>query len=247
MAELSSVPQTHLRQLLVTAFDNNELDLLCVDLAGDSEVVPGGKDDKVTRAAKIIQYFDNRGRTLDVLTWCYQQRENLHAELDQLRQQILIAESVTDDDRTATPETASAPVPIRFWVKQLPEVPGEDANKLFNNALGSWQAVVDTPIRKADLEAKANVLIITSPETAADAHMGPPTSGTSPLIIRFGSTIVWTSHTFEAASCRMLGHILGLTYTELPGQMMTEHVELESLPLTPQAEDIKRARQIWGE
>jgi hypothetical protein len=55
MAELSPTIQTQLRQLLVAAFDSNELDLLCVDLAGDSEVVPGAKDDKVTRATKVIQ------------------------------------------------------------------------------------------------------------------------------------------------------------------------------------------------
>ena len=43
----------------------------------------------------------------------------------------------------------------------------------------------------------------------------------------------------------MLGHILGLGYTSTPNQMMTKGVELDALPLTPQAEDIKRVRQIW--
>jgi AAA-like domain/TIR domain len=91
MAELSPALQTQLRQLLVTAFDSNELDVLCVDLVGDSEVVPGAKEDKVMRATRIIQYFDNRGRILAVMTWCYQQRQNLRGELDRLRQQILPA------------------------------------------------------------------------------------------------------------------------------------------------------------
>jgi hypothetical protein len=137
------------------------------------------------------------------------------------------------------------PVPIRFWIQQLPEVRGAEAAKLFNNALGSWQAVVVTPIRRADSEAEANVIIRMSPETIADAQLGPPTSKTSPLLIRFGSTISWTPRTFETASNRMLGHILGLGYTNTPNQLMTTGAELESLPLTPQAEDIKRARQIW--
>ena len=139
-----------------------------------------------------------------------------------------------------------APVPKRFWIKQLPEVPGEDATKLFSNALGSWQAVVVTPMRKADSEAEANVIILTSSETIAVAQVGPPTSESSPLTIRFGSTVSWTPHTFEAASNRMIGHILGLTYTNTPGQMMSERATLESLPLVPQPEDIKRIRQIWG-
>jgi hypothetical protein len=144
-----------------------------------------------------------------------------------------------------TPATSNAPVPIRYWIEQLPEVPGADAEKLFSNALGSWQAVVVTPIRKADSAANANVVVRKSSETIADAQVGPPTSKTSPLIIRFGSTVSWTPRTFEAASNRMLGHILGLRYTRTPNQMMTEGIELDALPLTPQAEDIKRVRQIW--
>jgi len=148
--------------------------------------------------------------------------------------------------RATTPTPSSGPpMPIRFWIQQLPEVPGAEATKLFNNALGSWQAVVVTPIRKADSKAEANVIIQESPETIADAQVGPPTSKTSPLLIRFGSTVSWTPRTFEAASVRMLGHILGLGYTNTPNQIMTEGAKLESLPLAPQAEDITRVRQIW--
>jgi TIR domain len=144
---------------------------------------------------------------------------------------------------------AGSRVPIRFWVEALPDVPGADPQKLFNNALGSWQAVVVTPIRRADSAAEANVLITTSSETRADAQIGPPKSGGAPLKIRFGSTEAWTPRTFEAASARMLGHILGLTYTDTPDQLMTnpEHTTPETLPLTPQSEDIQRVRQIWDE
>src|SRR5262245_18755134 len=52
--------------------------------------------------------------------------------------------------------SSGPPVPIRFWIEQLPEVRGVEPAKLFNNALGSWQAVVVTPIGKADSEAEAN-------------------------------------------------------------------------------------------
>jgi len=146
----------------------------------------------------------------------------------------------------STRNKQSVPVPIRFWIEQLPEVPEGDATKLFSNALGSWQAVVATPIRKADAKAEANVIVLTAPDTiAVVSNVGPPTSETSPIRIWFGSRIAWTPRTFEAASGRMLGHVLGLTYTNTPGQMMTENVTLELLPLTPQPEDIKRVRQIW--
>lgn len=160
--------------------------------------------------------------------------------------QFIRTASVSETADLSKQATSLAPVPIRFWIKQLPEVPGEEATKLFNNALGSWQAVVATPIRKADSEGEANVIIFTSPDTIADAQVGPPTTEKSRLIIRFGSVQPWTQRTFEAASCRMLGHILGLTSTNTPGQIMSENAKLESLPLTPQLEDIKRIREIWN-
>ena len=88
MAQLPPTLQTQLRDLLVAAFDSNELDMLCLDLVGDSEVVPGAKEVKPTRAAKIIQFFDNRDRILEVIGWCYRQRPNLHGDLDRLRQRL---------------------------------------------------------------------------------------------------------------------------------------------------------------
>jgi hypothetical protein len=66
-------------------------------------------------------------------------------------------------------------------------------------------------------------------------------------MFRFGTSVAWTPRTFEAASARMLGHVLGLTYTDTPDQIMSEAATLETLPLTPQSEDIKRVRQVWGE
>lgn len=145
----------------------------------------------------------------------------------------------------------SAPKPIRFWIEELPEIPGADARKLFSNALGSWQAIVATPITEAESPEQANVIITTKPKTVAIvSRVGPPTSETSsPITIYFGSTVKWTSRTFEAASSRMLGHILGLGYTNIPGQVMTHYKKidsLDSLPLTPQADDIRRIVKIWG-
>ena len=144
-------------------------------------------------------------------------------------------------------ETPIAPIAIRFWIKHLPHIQGADARNLFNNALGSWQAVVVTPITQADSEDQANVLIDTSPSAIADeAPLGPPMKDQKgPLRIRFGPDKLWTPRTFQAASCRMLGHVLGLNYTKTSGQLMTQNVTLETLPLTPQSEDIQRVR-IWS-
>jgi hypothetical protein len=150
-------------------------------------------------------------------------------------------------------ETTDARVPIRFWVRQLPIVPGEDAAKLFNNALGSWQAVVVTPMRAADSEAEANVIIITASGEGTVANLGPPTK-TSRLTITFDADEKWTGRTFEAASARMIGHILGLGYGNVSGQLMSPPNSIvvnpspntyESLPLTPQSDDIRRVREIW--
>ena len=141
---------------------------------------------------------------------------------------------------------AASPAPIRYWIRELPTVPGQDATKLFNNALGSWQAVMATTITRADSEKDANVVVETAPNTIAVAETGPPTEArTLPLKITFGSDQKWTARTFEAASCRMLGHILGLGYTQVPDQLMTEGIALESLPLTPQQDDVRKVRTIW--
>jgi hypothetical protein len=144
-------------------------------------------------------------------------------------------------------EASAARVPIRYWIEDLPMIPEEDSAKLFSNALGSWQAVVTTPIRRADSFASANVIITTSSETMAVADVGPPSPAQPLLKIWFGTTVDWTPRTFEAASCRMLGHVLGLTYTDTPNQMMTDPgmMSLEEIPLTPQSEDITRIREIW--
>jgi hypothetical protein len=143
-------------------------------------------------------------------------------------------------------ETTNARVPIRYWARQLPIVPGEDAAKLFKNALGSWQAVVVTPMRAADSEAEANVIIVTASGKGTVANLGPPTK-TSHLTITFDSEVKWTRRTFEGASVRMIGHILGLGYSDVRGQIMSppNTVTYDSVPLTPQADDIKRVRAIW--
>jgi len=210
---------------------------------------PDFRHDMDRLCSQLAEYLP-KGWTEPVRTWGAKYRKAGAWGLGSLVLLAIVLFLATDafrSPRTTPPPPSNAPAPIRFWVTQLPKVPGEDAAKLFNNALGSWQAVVVTPIRKADSEKEANVVIVTSSETIADAQVGPPKPNAAPLIIRFGSTVSWTPRTFEAASARMLGHILGLTYTSTPGQMMSEQVKLETLPLTPQSEDVKRVRQIWGE
>ena len=156
------------------------------------------------------------------------------------------AATVIGSTRSGEPATTNTSATIRFWIRALPHVPGANAAKLFNNALGSWQAIIPTAIVQSDTEASANVLVDVAPDTIAVAEIGPPKlNHKTPLKILFGSTQKWTPQTFEAASCRMLGHILGLGYTQVPSQLMTENVDLANLPLTPQSDDQKQVRQKW--
>jgi len=43
---------------------------------------------------------------------------------------------ISNTSGTPITEAPNSPIPIRYWVKDLPEVPGEDAAKLLSNALG---------------------------------------------------------------------------------------------------------------
>jgi hypothetical protein len=142
-----------------------------------------------------------------------------------------------------------ARVPVRYWIDRLPNVPHGDAFKLFNNALGSWQAILETSMSRADTRENANVLIQTYTGSGTVAQVGPPKPGQPPLVVIFDPEQAWTDRIFEAASCRMIGHILGLTTSQASGQLMSDTstgVTYETLPLAPQAEDIERVREIWG-
>lgn len=116
---------------------------------------------------------------------------------------------------------------------------------MFNNAIASWRAVVAAPILKAE-RTDATVIVHTeSGYGVAVAEVGPPTSKRPALGIWFSPDAKWTARTFEAASCRMLGHVLGLDLTDTPGQLMTRDSKLKSSPVTPQEEDVRRVRALW--
>ena len=88
MSNVFNAIHQQLRLLLVNHFDLSELTLLCTDLAGNAEQVPGNNDTIELRAAQIINYFDKRGQLIDVIEWCDRRRSNIYRELREIAQNI---------------------------------------------------------------------------------------------------------------------------------------------------------------
>ena len=73
----SQSPNWHvrLRQILVSYFDEDELETLCFDLHVDSQCLAGSG--KARRVIELIKYFARSGRVGDLIDYCRQQRPNV--------------------------------------------------------------------------------------------------------------------------------------------------------------------------
>jgi nitrate reductase NapE component len=64
-----------LRQILVSYFDENELETLCFDLHVDSQCLAG--TGKARRVIELIKYCARSGKVKDLIDYCSQQRPNV--------------------------------------------------------------------------------------------------------------------------------------------------------------------------
>jgi hypothetical protein len=135
---------------------------------------------------------------------------------------------------------------VRVYIESLPKT-GFDAQGRFVRAVKEWESIPGSPrMRIVTSAMNADVIVLTDSVTDSVSEIGPPRSGSHPRRIRFGRTVPWTPLSFESASRREWGHILGLDYTLVPNHVMSINVELSDLPLRLQAEDIDRLQAIWG-
>ena len=136
---------------------------------------------------------------------------------------------------------------IRYFIEEAPTVSGANAHDLVSTAMVAWQRVARIRAIQVNSLSAANVVIrrADEPELVAYSFVGPPTDG-SLLEIRLSHEFAWSPETFRAAVCREFGHVLGLSNTDTPDQLMSADATLDTLPREPQAEDIDRVREIWG-
>ncbi|MFO0901714.1 MAG: matrixin family metalloprotease [Pirellulales bacterium] len=137
---------------------------------------------------------------------------------------------------------------IRFAIESVPTLPDEaDAAEIVRAA---WQAWADTDViafREVELSQHPHIIIRTErldgPEgVPGHGQQGPPQEGLR-LELRFDSEATWTADLLQLVAVHELGHLLGLTHTATPGQLMSEAVP--DGVRTPQEEDVRRLRELW--
>ena len=138
---------------------------------------------------------------------------------------------------------------IYYFVEALPDLSdGGVPSDLLEKAWAKWQNVAGIRVGLVHTAKDANVIVKTSPEGLSGppmlAHVGPPRDGVQ-LELTFNAQVSWDTDKFESHVCHEIGHILGLTHTTTPGQLMypIAHAGIKS----PQSEDIQRIRAIWGD
>lgn len=115
----------------------------------------------------------------------------------------------------------------------------------------AWQAWIMTAngfvVRRVGTIAEANVVIRLGPIDGPGGTLGMAHIGGPHVHARLECTMdereLWTPRRFAGALCHELGHILGLTHSDTPGQLMNPVMHADIT--VPQAEDASRLRQLW--
>ncbi|MEX2174211.1 MAG: matrixin family metalloprotease [Pirellulaceae bacterium] len=135
---------------------------------------------------------------------------------------------------------------IRYFIDRLPLIASSNPRRLLEQAWQSWMLVCGLVATECDSEDVANVVVTTQQidgpsNVLADAHVGPPERVR--LELRFDKDEIFDEFRFEATACHEIGHLLGLSHTPTPGQLMNSSLGILK---APQAEDGQRAAAIWG-
>lgn len=145
----------------------------------------------------------------------------------------------------------SLPKHILYFVEGLPTIDGVKVNELYvvKVATAAWEEVADvdfyeTNVRKgATYVISCGLLPAGSPDTdMASSSIGPPLEGEEIRLV-LDKTETWTRQSLEATVSREIGHILGLTNSTTPNQLMNP---ASRGIVAPQSEDIRRVQEIWG-
>lgn len=162
--------------------------------------------------------------------------------------QLVAPRSESDSPRAVVAARPEEDGTIRFFLESLPTLPdGQDAGSLVREAWRAWTAVGPVAATEVDRTGRPHVVIRTErldgPEgVPGHGQLGPPQEGLT-LELRFDSEANWTADLLRLVSVHELGHVLGLTHTQTPGQLMSDTVPDSAR--APQAEDIQRLKELW--
>lgn len=135
---------------------------------------------------------------------------------------------------------------IRYCIDRLPLVQSSNPRTIIEQAWQSWMKVCGLVATECETEDRANVVITVQAidgisNVLADAHVGPPER--TRLQLRFDEAEIFDEFRFEATACHEIGHLLGLSHSTQPGQLMNSSLGTIK---SPQDGDAAEAVKIWG-
>ncbi|MFO0871343.1 MAG: AAA family ATPase [Pirellulales bacterium] len=155
------------------------------------------------------------------------------------------------EETPAGPQVAARPAEdgaIRYCLESLPEVAGGvDAAARVRAAWELWAAAGSFRVVEVGRDEQPHVVIRTEKldgpgGVPAHGQLGPPQEGLT-LELRLDREAEWTDDLLQLVAAHEIGHLLGLTHTPTPGQLMSEDVPAGVR--TPQEEDLRRLRELW--
>jgi matrixin len=173
-------------------------------------------------------------------------------ENGKLSQEITPPESVSKRASAGTSRiNPMASKEVRYFVDEtVTEIPsiGRKGSLMIAEAFAAWAAVSDINFKNTANLADADFRLVVSdlngpPPPFAVSDVGPP-NGTRTLELRLNKDTQWEPELFEHIMTHEIGHLLGLTHTSVPRQLMND--VLQPNIKTPQNDDIKRLREIWS-
>ena len=137
---------------------------------------------------------------------------------------------------------------IRIALESLPTLgDGGDAAEIVRDAVKQWSETGVVAFREVASHEHPHLVVRTERldgpgGVPGHGQLGPPQEGLS-LELRLDAEADWKTDLLRLVAVHELGHLLGLTHTATPGQLMSESVPDDVR--APQEEDISRLRQLW--
>jgi WD40 repeat protein len=143
---------------------------------------------------------------------------------------------------------------IRVFIESLPQwsegknTSSHNARQLVAETWKAWGDVGSIAFREVGRDEQPHLVIRTEPLDGAGGvpghgQLGPPQEGLT-LELRLDSHDEWSADQLRRVVLHELGHLLGLTHTATPGQLMSDSVPASVR--APQPEDIARLRKLWN-
>ena len=151
---------------------------------------------------------------------------------------------------------------LKYFIKRSDlDLPDSIWSAEIRQAMNSWEAVCDIKFSPCDREGEANIIIDVGQGeqdsfdgqggTLAWAYLPPNAAYTGQLLMNFDIAEFWitspekTGFLLENVAAHELGHILGLTHSEVSTALMAPYYN-KNVNRPQENDDIERIRSLYG-